>query len=143
MKYLASFAAFFLLASCSNIPLYVQNDYLHVDGLASSYVNTPDPHRDKPLLGQRLYITWSLAEELVHKKNTQLKIYLRFCNREEREVCEPIGCADGAYEYKILCDDFFETGGILTYRVEIIADGAVVEKWNHQIWTPTIHVEDD
>jgi len=133
------FASLCLFTGCQQ-RLSVQTQYFTYEDLASAYIDTPDPQVNNPPAEQRLIITWNLADDCCESEKI-LNIYVRLKNREKIEASIPLNCSNGTYVFKIYKDRFFATGGFLTYRVEIVVDGRVVEEFQHQLWTELIEFE--
>lgn len=148
MKYLAYFFIGTLIlemvTSCSAPPISVQTEYITVDHLASTYVGTPDPRQVCPPAGQRLIIGYSLPKDYLRYSTLSLYIKLRYRNREEQELNIPIFKCRGNYIIDILNEQYCETGGILTYIIEVRGDDKVLNTWRHQLWVDliTLDVED-
>lgn len=140
MKYYLSFLFLILCTSCSS-RLSVQTDYLTRERLASYYVGTPDPNLNKPLIGQRLLITWTLSKEDLKIANLYLHIKIRLRNREEIEVFQPITCLTGYYIYSLPDSLYLQSGGLLTYKVDLIGDEIVIESWQHPLWGDLIKIQ--
>jgi hypothetical protein len=145
MTRLLLFPVALLLTSCACMfsRLSVQSNYITVDDLASMYVHTPDPRQCCPTLGQRLTICWALESEL-EDRYQQFIISARivFRNHEETKLSIPLDNRYGTYLFSIVDDDFFEKKGILTYKVELLGDGEVIDIWQHQMWAEIIRAKD-
>lgn len=134
-----AFTGAFLFPSCHE-RLSVETQYFTNEDLASFYVDTPDPLINNPPAEQRLMIAWNLNHCYKNEKKT-LKIYIRLKNREKIEQLIPLNSLAGTHIFTLCKDQFFATGGFLTYKVEIIVNGAVVETFYHQLWTELIEFE--
>ncbi len=121
--------------------LSVHTDYLSHRTLASYYVNTPDPMLDNPPIGQRLIVSWSIPKHILPGNNLYLKIYMRYWNRAEEIKTEPVTRSRGTVVYAIMNEEYIETRGIMSYKVELIDNGQVISEWKHQVWTEVVHVE--
>lgn len=44
--------------------------------------------------------------------------------------------------YTLLNERYFETEGILTYKVDLMGDGQILEEWRHQLWHELIKIGD-
>jgi hypothetical protein len=147
MKKLLRITAFILLlplmTACYSDPtvLSVHTDYLSHETLASYHVNTPDPRLSNPSIGQRLIISWSFPKEYLNLENLRLKVTMRFRTREEVVETVQIHKKSGTYVYNLLNDDYINTRGILTYKVDLIGGDCILEEWRHQIWTDLIVLE--
>ena len=118
--------------------LTVHSDYLSVDHLASWHINTPDPLLNRPPFGQRLFVSWSVPRKYTFYQDLHLLITIRFRNREEMIKKVPIRENSGTYRYCLLEDKYCETGGFLTYKVQLKAGDCILEEWRHQIWAELI-----
>jgi hypothetical protein len=133
----------FFLSSCTNSSsmITVHTDYLSHENLASYYVKTPDPRLNNPSIGQRLIVSWSIPKKLLLAENLHLKMTIRFRNREESVKIIPISERAGTYVYALLNEDYISTKGVLTYKIDLIGDNSIIERWLHQIWTELILIE--
>lgn len=137
------FSAFLMmhcLSSCFSSRLAVYTDYLTHETLASYYVETPDPLQNYPMIGQRLIVIWTLKKSYLCYKDLHLKLDVRFRNKKETSIIYPITNSKGTYIYSLLNQDYIDNDGILTYKVELIGDGILLDEWKHQMWTTLIVV---
>lgn len=139
---LLSFVSLLLLclSSCLSSRLAVYTDYLSRENLASYIVDTPDPFLNNPMVGQRLIITWTLKKRHMLYQDLHLKISIRFRNKKELILTHSITRPKGTYVYTLLNQDYIDNNGILTYKVELIGDGYLLDEWLHQMWTKLILV---
>lgn len=127
-------AALLLFTGCYRHHLYVQQEWVDKNFLASSHVNTPDPRQDDPPEGQRLLIAWDFPRSVFQKELT-LAISVRFWGDTQKEITYPLAKKRGYRAY------FFPNEKILTYRVRVLTrDQEVIESWNHHFWTQLIEV---
>lgn len=134
-KILALFAILFLLvfAGCYKNHLYVQQEWVDRNFLASTHVGTPDPRQECPPEGQRLLVSWKFPRNLGELK---LVITVRFWDNSEEVICHPI---DRSWGYAAF---FFSKCKILTYRVQVVdLCDAIVETWEHHFWTELIDID--
>lgn len=132
-----------LLSGCHRQSLYVQSDYITYMDLASYQVESPDPRKECPDTGQRLFVRWSLRNDCYMPGDTDLYLDLRFCNGCEKIVRVAVTTASGYYIYRLYNEDFFDTGGIVAYQAHIVAAGDVIESWHHQVWQERIDFSDN
>lgn len=133
-----SFLAICFLTSCQVHHLNVQTQYLTHENLASYYVGTPDPEKDCPTIGQRLLIEWSLPKDYLCYSDLKLNLKIRFRNRKEEEIGVSIGEKSGTYLYYVINKKFCQTGGIATYKVDLIGERCLLETWQHPLWSELI-----
>lgn len=126
------------LTSCFQKQLVVQTRYFSHEDLASFYVNTPDPLQNDPPFGQSLLIFWQLDRDSCRSKNIEITYRIRFRNKTEIQESLKVNKLSGFYTYSIFNDDYFNSGGILTYKVDLIVDGHIVEEWRQQLWKELI-----
>lgn len=128
------------VACTKNVHLSVQTLYFSRETLASYYVETPDPMLINPPVGQKLLISWSLPRNYLNSSDLHLNIRIRFRNREEVEINVPIEKTWGSYTYVLPNECYFETQGIMTYKVTLVGDNLVLDEWRHQLWHELIHI---
>lgn len=129
-----------MLTGCYKNHLYVQQEWVDANFLASSKVQTPDPRQEHPPLGQRLIIAWDFPKSLFQENLTMVATVRLWDNTQSvyRQALER------KRDVKAL---FFanDTAGIdrriLTYRVQVFnKEGVEVEKWEHHFWTELIDI---
>lgn len=130
------------LTSCLKKQLIVQTRYFSHEDLPSFYVNTPDPLQNDPPFGQSLLIFWHLDKNSCLSKDIEITYRIRFRNKTEIQESFKVNKLNGYYTYSIFNDDYFKSGGILTYKVDLMADGEIVEEWRQQLWKELIIFED-
>lgn len=123
--------------------LSVTNEYITRKYLASYHVLTPDPMQCCPPAGKRMTIHWWLEEEFNGYQQIELQVVIRLKNRELDEFVIPIETPRGSYVYDLLNDDYFCTGGILTYQILMVADGEVIDDYTHALWAELIEFDID
>lgn len=140
MRHPSWIALLFFLSSCTCSYLSIQTNYLSRENLASFNAETPDPALNYPSVGQQLILSWQwLPKGLLALDDLHLEAKIRFSNRKEVCLNIPINSERfGTYVYPIINEDFFETGGILTYKVQLVGADIIWEEWRHQIWTELI-----
>lgn len=135
------FNLFFLLlslTSCSREPLTVYTHYVTIEDLASYYVDTPDPFLKDPPFEEQLTIEWYLPAEECLDQPARLFYVIRLRNREEITNTITIERQSGKYLFRLPCDRYFETGGILTYKVQLLRGDQIIEEWRHPLWVELI-----
>lgn len=130
-----------LLASCYKSHLYVQQEKVDANFLASSFVNTPDPRQEDPPIGQRLLIAWDFPLSSF-RKHLQLKTTVRLWDQSEKVYYLPLERKRDSTTY------FFPNKApsldkkILTYRIDVFTEeGEILESWEHHFWTKSINVD--
>lgn len=142
MPYVLLFLCCFLFG-CTKEKLSVHTEYLSIENLASYHVGTPDPTLNNPPVGQRLVISWSLSDCEMELADLHLNLKMRFRNREEANEKIDILKKSGIYTYSLLNEDYFDKGGILTYKVELIGGNQIIDEWRHQLWVELITLNPD
>lgn len=128
------------LSSCISSRLTVYTDYLSKENLASYFVDTPDPYLNNPTIGQRLIVIWTLKKRHLLYQDLHLSMTIRFRNKKEITLTHPINHPKGTYVYCLLNQDYIDHDGIITYKVELVGNGQILDEWRHQIWTELILV---
>lgn len=127
--------------ACSRDRLYVINEFVNEQSLASYHVGTPDPDLDDPRLGQRLFIHWHLrSKEFAQLTSPELVLDLRYKHGIEETKRHQILRPSGIYTYEVMDDDFFDKGEIRTYRCRLMDGQQELELWQHQLWAEWIRV---
>lgn len=140
---LLSSLALLLLPGCRQYYLSVLQEWVDVRYLASTRVGTPDPRQDHPPIGQKLILDWRIPKE-IFKKKPELVLDLILWDYSTRQVRIPIKRPMDFATYRLFNEDYEKTGGILTYKAEIItSDGQVFREWKHQLWVNLITISDE
>lgn len=121
--------------------LTVRTDYLSIQNLASYHVGTPDPALNNPPIGQRLIIEWKVPKIYLDYDDLHLVATMRFRNREEFIQKIALLKKSGTHVHCMVNEEYFEKGGILTYKVELFGGGLLLEEWRHQLWVDLIVFE--
>lgn len=123
----------FICQSCTN-RLSVRTEYLNRENLASYAIKTPDPTLTCPSIGQQLIISWSLPKQYLSYEDLHVNLIVRWHTYEEKQLKIPITSARSYYIYSLVDNQYYQSKGITTYRVEIIGNGEVLETWIHPLW---------
>jgi hypothetical protein len=124
-----------LCSGCYRNHLYVQQEYVDRNFLASSHVNTPDPRQSDPPEGQRLLVGWNFSRCMMDQEPSFV-ISMRFWDDTDQEIVDIIPRKRGSRAYD------FPKKKILTYRVQVVSkDGEILETWQHHFWTEKIEVK--
>lgn len=131
-----------LLCGCDKYYVSVKQIKVGPTYLASTHVGTPDPRQAHPPEGQKLYIDWTIPEEIL-EKSPKIVMYLLYKDHSQKELTYPIEHQRGYEVYSLLNEEFKKTKGLLTYRAEIVTeDGEVYKDWKHQLWVNLITLDD-
>jgi hypothetical protein len=130
-----------LCGGCYKNHLYVQQEWIDVDFLASHKVGTPDPKQEHPPQGQRLIVAWDFPKSLFLRNLTVIAT-IRLWDHTELDFSLPVERKRDTVAF-FVPEDWAKGEKILTYRVQIVAaDGEIVETWTHHFWTePVIFVK--
>ena len=140
-KFISGVLCALILEGCAQERLSVQNHYISYKNLASYQVGTPDPCKKCPDYGHQLLITWSIPEEWLEGERLFLNLDIRFEDKTQENFSYPLTVVRGLKEYRLLNDAYDEKGGILSYKVEIVREGEVLETRHHHLWTEVIELE--
>lgn len=127
-----------LCACTSHEKISAFSEYVNREDLASYLVGAPDPSLNCPTVGQRLYINWDLPKEYACQE-LQIKLYMRFRDRSDLVQSVQLNQTSGIYVFELLNDEYFSRKGFLTYKIELYANGQLVEEWRHQMWVELIN----
>ena len=126
----------FVVSGCYKNHLYVQQEHLSREWLASSHVGTPDPRQSDPPVGEKLIVAWDFPLSLFEEQ-LRLDVVVRFWDQSERVVSYVLPRKRGVESF-----GFDESENILTYRVQVLnGQGVCLEEWKHHFWTELIRIE--
>jgi hypothetical protein len=138
LRFIFALGILFSTCACTLRRLDVQTQYLGQESLASYHVNTPDPHLNNPIIGQRLLIQWCLPSQDFEGQTVFIDLIVRFRNHEQKEIKIPLKSKRGYYLYDLTAQEYCESGGLLTYKVEIRNDSCIIASWKHPLWANLI-----
>lgn len=130
-----------ILSGCQKAPLSVEMRYISEENLASYYVETPDPRLSYPRVGQELKIRWNIPDN-VYTKGLKLSILLNMQDYSERHYSFTLNCPSGTKTLSIANDDFFATGGVLSFKAQIEKYGIPLYCKVHQLHVRLIRFDD-
>ena len=131
------------LQSCKQYYLSICQEWVDVRYLASSHVGTPDPRQENPPLGQKLIIDWRIPKEVL-KKKPEVVLDLILWDYSTRQIRIPIKRKMDFSVFKLFGEEYKDSGGILTYKAEIITeDSQVFCEWKHQLWVNLITINQE
>lgn len=123
--------------------LYVRNEFITTNHLASCAVETPDWRKCSPYCGQHLIIGWFFPLGYMRCNDLHLLVTMRMRNQSLIEITVPVKRQVGKYVYCCMNEAYQATcGGILTYKIEVLSGCRTLETWTHQIWTELITIEE-
>jgi hypothetical protein len=129
-------------SSCSKYYLSVQQQWVDINYLASVQVNTPDPRKANPPLGQMLIIDWHIPPRVL-KQHPKVVLDLILWDYTTRTVTIPIKGQLNYTTFELLNEEYEKVGGILTYKAQIVTeDGRVFRESKHQLWVNLITIEE-
>ncbi len=135
--------ALLILPGCSQYYLSVCQEWVDERYLASTHVQTPDPRREHPPIGQMLILDWRVPED-VFKKDPEVVLDLILWDYTAKQIRIPIKRRMDFATWRLLNEEYEKSGGILTYKAMIVLkDGEVFREWKHQLWVNLIVVSDD
>lgn len=140
MRLVSLVSLLFCLSACCVQRLAVYTDYIGPQTLASAQIGTPDPLALHPPTGQRLIVKWHVPHTYMEHEDLHLSIALRFRDRSTQNLTVPVEHTAGTYLYEVLGDTYCQTRGILSYQVQLLGDGEILEEWLHPLWTSIIEL---
>lgn len=137
------FICLLFLASCQKYAVVVHQQKMDISYLASTAVGSPDPRAALPINGKMMVAEWWVPR---HVLDLNPVLRLSFVFRDFSEICVefPVTKKVGYETYCIWDKDVECTGGVLTYKAEIITcDGEVFRSWKHQLWFKLITIDEE
>lgn len=128
-----------LVTSCKQPTLAVETGYFTRKDLASSHVGTPDPNKQSPIFGQRLYISWNVTPEEFASGQLVLQIKARLKKEGMLDKKVPLDSPTGTYIFPIVGDDYTKGGGLLSYKVTLMSGDKELAKSRHKFWVEELH----
>ena len=138
MRIFVILAVALLSWGCHRSYLSCRSEYLYPPYLASFQVNTPDP-KQACFCGQQIIVSWSLPK---HYRNLplNLRLNIRYGNREIETVSIPIATLSGWSIHRLINEDYWCKGGILSFQAEILQEGEIITQWAHYLWAKIIEI---
>jgi len=128
-----------MLAGCYRGHLYVQQEGVDREFLASSKVGTPDPRQADPPEGQRLLVAWDFPRSLFGD-GLQMDVTVRLWDDTQQTIRHDMGRKRDVKAFYFPSHE--KDKRILTYRVEVLTrEGKVLETWKHHFWTELIEID--
>lgn len=127
-----------VVATSCRQKIFVEDNFITVESLASFHMSTPDPKKFNPPQGQEVTINWSLHEEYYHYDQLKIMLTILFGNLEEIEIPISITRPISSYTYTLMNQNYFDADGILAYKVDLYADDQLIYAWKHQLWVDII-----
>lgn len=135
-KFLLAISLTILSTGCSKNPIVdARTEYLDIKGLASVAVDTPDPKKNSAYWGEKLNIDWDLGNQ---KPPASLVVRIRLRNGKERRIERKLEDSKGRETVVLDAFEFNQTGGIVSYKVELLAGGKVLARSLHRLWVEPI-----
>lgn len=124
------FLVLFLLPLSLFAKLVVRSEPIYPPYLAAVSANTLDP-RKPTFFGEQVVIFYKIPEEADCQK---LALTVRYKNREVANFwCEPTQ-EKGHLIFRLVGEEYWKKGGILSYKVDLFNKGAIIDQWRHHLW---------
>ncbi len=137
--FIAFFSLFFSVGCYKNY-LYVQQEWIDREFLASSKVNTPDPRQAHPPEGQRLLVSWDFPKS-VFSEGLDLHLTVRFWDNTEQYFTQALERKRDIATFYFPSEKHNGDKKILTYLLEVKnQSGETVQVWKHHFWTRLIQI---
>ncbi len=132
-----------ILSGCEKYYLSLIDQNINLHSLASTHASTPDKRQKSPPVGEMIVMDWRIPKELLGEK-PYVELHVLYGNYTEKTFCFPVSHRMGYAKYKNINQEFYDTGGIITYRADLkLASGQVYKSWTHQLWVNLISLEED
>lgn len=126
---------FILFAACSSAKVVVDRYAVTPSELPSVYVESPDPRLKKPSYGQVLAVRYRIKNPVSQKMPYLLLLKIIYKNLEEETKSYTVFNEEGTFEFPVIDEAFEGTGGVLTYRAELMTfDGDLIAEFKHKLW---------
>lgn len=131
-------ACLFLTASCYRQPLEVYIDAISGDQLASNHVDTPDPRRFCPDIGQMLVVTWNLPRADLER---EIVLTIRYGDRSETTHNLILTSMRGLKIFELINEEYCQKQGISTFKADLYEEGCLIETVQHMLWCDLITLD--
>lgn len=141
MQYLRYLILLIFFSSCQKTYLTVQEHWVDIRYLASTYVHTLDPMQEDPPEGKKILIGWDVPLS-VYQRDLSLVLTARLWDQTEHSYQYEIDEKRGYTTMYFSSKD--PNKKLLTYKIDVKdKQGEVLENWEHQFWTTQILSEED
>lgn len=137
-KMSCKFVLIFFLTGCSREPLCLYTEYVGIEQYASFHVKTPDPWLACPEIGQRLVVKWDIPLCYWKYPSLHVAVTIRTFDGKEEKVDFPVCRQFETREWKIFNEDYNCSGGIATYKAELLSGEVPLLCRQHILWNETI-----
>lgn len=128
------------LVGCYKNHLYVQQEWVDSQFLASAHVGTPDPRLADPPEGQGLLLAWRFPDHLF-EENLIFVITVRLWNNSEKILTKSVEEQRGSMAFYFPNKGLEQDLRILTYKIEVFnEEDELVEEWKHHFWRELIEL---
>lgn len=142
MQFIFLFLICVFCSGCQKSYVTVVQEKIHRKHLASSFVDSPDPLQNESPHGRKLYVSWNISSEY-QIEDCQIRISMIFRNRTTRVIDLALLRRRGTLVYSLLGQNYYETQGLLTYKVELLTKKEeVLAFWRHQMWVNLIMLDE-
>ena len=126
-----------LSTGCCKGHLYVQQERIYKDYLASFHVKTPDPRLVNFPYHQRIVVSWDFPLSW-KERGLLLLLYVRFWDNTQKVFSFSV---DRKRDIRAFL--FPEEEKIVAYKIEVMEkdSGQILEEWKHQFWTEHIDLD--
>jgi hypothetical protein len=127
-------AALIVFVTPCHARLEVRSQPLYPDYLASMQVNTLDPR--KPIFfGEQVVIFYTFPSCI---EGQAVQLTLRYKNREIECYTHTPTAQSGHWTYRLVDEEYWKRGGILSYKVDLLVNNEIIEEWRHHLWVEII-----
>lgn len=124
--------------------LKARTEPLYPDYLAAQHIGTPDPWRlsgsyQSYFFGEQIVIFYRFPKSCRGEK--KLSLTIRYKNREiERLECA-LNRLRGHKIFRLINEEYWKKGGILSYKVELCENSCLVATWTHHLFVDLIEIK--
>lgn len=115
----------------------MRSEPLYPEYLASWQLDTPDPCQ-KNFFGEQIVAFYQYPSSCREKKSLILKI--RYKNKEYEELVFPLIKTKGWWIFRLINDEYWKKGGILSYKIELYEKEMLISTWTHHLFVDLIEV---
>lgn len=133
LRSISIFICLFLLSGCYRNQVEMIKIKINRDSLASSFTQAPDPRQKAPATGEQLLISLDLDPE-IDLSNCRAILCLVYQSLETQEIEFIPKKHKEEISFFILGEQYKQSQGILTYKLEVYVNNKTVALYQHPMW---------
>ena len=131
----------FLFSCTEKSCISVFNEHLDNSELVSRKIKTPDPRNDIALCGEKLTVSWRIPNTVILDNSSTIVLQVRYKDKSNDKFSIPVVKRNDRYIFSLVNKEYFEKIGIGSYKVELVSNDTIIDKWQHKLWVDPIEFD--